>query len=142
MGWGKGITLLMASFVTMIMVMVIKSTQQDFHLVTDRYYEESLDYDKVQTMKSNYSLLRREATVNVNNADGQLSVMLPEGFEDDITGTVYMYCPTDSDADQRFELEQPFHLNTSVFKKGKWKVIVDWEKDGKTYLFEQSVFLN
>jgi len=142
MSWGKGIALLLASFVTMILVLVYKSTQQEFHLVTDSYYEESLDYDKVQIMKSNYSLLNDDGEVTVVREEEILNVLLPEGFEENITGTVHMYCPTDADADQRFELEQPFSISTSGFKKGKWKVIVDWEKDGKTYLFERAVFLN
>jgi len=142
MSWGKGIALLLASFVTMILVMVYKSTQQEFHLVTDRYYEESLDYDKVQIMKSNYSLLGSEAHVSVDKTTGHLSIQLPEGFAEGVEGSVQMYCPTDSDADQHFEWVDPFRISTVSLKKGKWKVIVDWEKDGKTYLFERTVFLN
>ena len=126
----------------MNLVMVYKSTKQEFHLVTHSYYEESLDYDKVQTMKSNYSMLDVEAQVTVIQEEALLTVQLPEGFEEGSKGTVHMYCPTDSDADQRFELQQPFSISTGDLKTGKWKVIVDWEKDGKTYLFERSVFLN
>ena len=33
------------------------------------------------------------------------------------------------------------HCDNEVMKKGKWKVIVEWEKDGKGYLFERVIFI-
>jgi nitrogen fixation protein FixH len=143
MSWGKGIAVALILFVGMIGTMVYLSVNQHFSLVTDRYYEESLEYDEVQTKASNYSRLGAEVTIEVDNASSLVSITLPEGFREKGTaGKVHFYNPVDSRYDRHFDLEQPFRTGTGDMRKGKWKVIVDWEKDGRGYLFERVIFIN
>jgi hypothetical protein len=143
MSWGKGIAFSLMAFVAMIGTLAYMSTQQRFDLVTDRYYEASLAYDEVQNKRSNYSRLEIPASVEVDIEKKNLSLILPLDFlSSPVKGTVQLYSPVDSRLDRHFELSQPFTISTSDLKKGKWQLIVDWEKEGKGYLFEYAFFIN
>ena len=143
MSWGKGITVALILFVGMIGTLVYLSVNQHFSLVTDRYYEESLDYDDVQAKTSNYSRLGEEVIIEVDNDNEAVSIKLPDRFEGNgLEGEVHFYHPVDSRFDRHFEMVQPFRASTEGLKKGKWKVIVDWEMDGRGYLFERVIFIN
>lgn len=143
MSWGKGITLALILFVGMIGTLVYLSTQQRFSLVTENYYEESLDYDAVQNKISNYTRLGESVEVEFIKEGELIRITLPPSFEGRTTeGEVHLYHPVDERNDVRYKLEQPFEASTASLKKGKWNIIVDWEADGKAYQFERIIFIN
>lgn len=143
MSWGKGIALTMAAFMAMIIFMVYKSTQQEISLVTKDYYETSLAFNDVQQYRSNYLALDQGAAISVLQQEGILSVTLPAFFDGKaVSGKVHLYKPSDSKADRKIELVQPFQYDVKTLANGLWKVKVDWTSEGKGYMFEEAIILN
>lgn len=144
MNWGTGLAVTMVAFMVLILSFVYRSTQQDFSLVTQNYYEESLDHDVVQLKQSNYRALDDNVIVAVNKENKVLEITLPQFFSDkSIDGNIYLYRPTDDKEDVQFLIKDAsVSVPTKDLLSGLWKIKVDWTTDGKAYLFEQSIFLN
>jgi hypothetical protein len=143
MNWGKGIAIVIVAFMVMMLTLVYKTTQQDFDLVTENYYEASLNHDEIQMQRSNYNSLSEKVTV-LNNAETKtLSLKLPAGFDaQPLNGTLQMYRPTDGDADQTLEFTTTdIQISTASLIEGFWRIRLDWKAGEKAYLFESSTFI-
>lgn len=138
MNWGTGLALAMGLFIAMMGTLVYKSVQQDLPLVTEQYYEASLDYGRVQQGKSNYAALGSDITASV--ADGVLSVGLPGGF-DGAEGSVYLYFAADATQDRTYALADARAVSTEGMRPGKWTVRVNRSQDGREYQAERVVFI-
>lgn len=133
----------MVLFISMIMYFVVMSVRQEFSLVTEDYYEKSLQYDSVQIRKSNYAALGQEVSVEVSSEGKVLMIALPAAFDSsDLNGSVHFYHPENASMDMHYVLSRPFVVSTADWKKGMWRIYVDWDSHEKGYLFEQVVFIN
>ncbi len=144
MSWGKGIALTLAVFMFGIGVLVYKSTQQKFNLVTPNYYEESLIYDQMQIKKSNYSKLDAKTKTQIDYDNGHLGIMLPDYFENkEIDGVLVLYNPTDKALDKTYALKhQISQVPLADLKTGYWKIKADWKTGDKEYFFEDGIYIN
>ena len=89
MNWGKGITLTLIAFGTIILSMVaICVKQDDIHLVTQNYYEEEIKYQEQIDKISNTSQLGYEA-LKFDSLQKELHVQLPVGAK----GTLHLFRP-------------------------------------------------
>lgn len=143
MSWGKGIALLLISFMTMITYFVVRSFQQDFHLVTNNYYEESLAHDDIQNYRSNYKNLNENVIQIQNDSAATLAFQLPASFDGKpIDGSLYLYRPTDEKKDQNIDFkDSKIAISTESLDKGMWHVKLRWKSEEKIYLFESSIFI-
>ena len=143
MNWGKGIAIVMVAFMIMILSLVYKSTQQDFDLVTENYYEASLNHDAIQTQRSNYNNLTEKVVMTNSNEDKAMRFKLPSNFESQpIKGVLQLYRPTDGDADQSLEFTtSDIFISTESLIEGFWRIRLNWKSGDKHYLFESSTFI-
>lgn len=143
MSWGKGITLGLAAFMSMIIYLVYQSTQQDFHLVSENYYEESLEHDAIQLKRSNYKKLGQDTKITIN-PEKLMTIVLPDTFSSSpVKGTVTLYKPTDSNKDVTYPFSSTLiQLPTNELVSGLWHVKVEWQSKQKEYLFESSSFIS
>ncbi|MBI3232811.1 MAG: FixH family protein [Bacteroidetes bacterium] len=95
MNWGYKILILYASFVIMIIFMVFKASNTKFDLVSDKYYQDELNYQQLIDASSNsnaFSIKNNEALIT-----------LPEAIRNNFdSSVVVLYCPQDASFDKKY----------------------------------------
>ncbi|WP_428659128.1 FixH family protein [Runella sp.] len=132
--WGTGIGALYGSFVLMILVMVGMSVVQKIDLVTDKYYEEEIQYQgKIDKVK-NTGQLATPLTWEV--AETGIEVNYPADLKN-ISGVIYFYCPSDNRKDFKVKIQPNSqfsqHIPTQTVRAGRYRIQFDWQANGVGY---------
>lgn len=145
--WPLSITIFLILFVLSLVGFLLFAGTQEVDLVTDNYYEKTLQYqtqiDRINRTKAlpEPVLLRYEAGEKIYRV--KFPAFLEPG---DIQGAVTFYRPNDAGADVRYALrpdtgrEQTF--STAALSSGLWRVKVTWASGGVEYYNEDSFVLN
>lgn len=138
MNWGTKIVLGMASFMIFIVAMgVVMFNSKKDALVDNDYYEKGINYDKVYYKKEQVKIDHAKPEIVIN----QDMVLLT--FKDKATGAVKLMRTADKSMDKDFPFEsntnQQVIIPASGFKKGSWRLILDWTSNHKSYLYEQEI---
>jgi hypothetical protein len=143
MSWGYKILLVYAVFVTGIMYMVFRSSNQKMDLVTTDYYEKELRYQEKIDEAMRAGTLSEPVRYEVKN--NLLVVYFPKDFAGKkISGTVDLYCPADKarDVQKNFLLlDTRFEMLLAKTSKGQFELHITWQVDGVSYYFEKKLFL-
>jgi nitrogen fixation protein FixH len=142
--WGTGIVIAIALFMSFILFLVIKmSTDKNYNhdLVIEKYYQKELAYQDEIDAEENLKLLS-EQIKGKKVEEGWLITFPPEMENSNITGTVFLYRPSNKQLDFDFPIELS-GLNLLIPDKrlldGRWNIIIDWEYRGKSYLYKDSI---
>ena len=142
--WGTGIVIAIVLFMSFILFLVIKmSTDKNFDhdLVVEKYYQKELAYQEEIDAEENLKLLSEQIT-GKKVEGGWLLTFPPEMENSNITGTVFLYRPSNKQLDFDFPIELS-KLNLLIPEKrlldGRWNIIIDWEYQGKSYLYKDSI---
>lgn len=136
MNWGKGISLVIAAFILLIVGMVAYVVRQDHELVAEDYYDQELQYqDRLDYARNaRESGLRPEIT---QSEPGCLQIAFPEA----VKGKVELLRPSDKKLDSKAEFTE---ANGAVWQfcprelpKGMWVVSLTWEHKGKVCYAEE-----
>ena len=135
MDWGKGIALFIVAFIIFMGTMVYKSVNQKFYLVTENYYTEGINYDKVQEKIKNEKAL--EHSVEFNQKDGKININMPTEVKG---GTVHFFRPSDGSIDFQVPIvAKEFYIDKTKMKTGKWIMKFSWTDGVKEYYIEKSI---
>jgi len=135
MDWGKGIIVVIIGFVLFMSTMVYKSVQEDFYLVTDNYYSEGLEYDKIQSKIENVKALENKIIYSQGN--GKIDINMPTDVKG---GTVHFFRPSNGTLDFIVTIpSKEFIVDKSKMKKGKWIMKFSWTDGDKEFYFEESI---
>ena len=140
MNWGTKIVIAFIAFIGVIATLVTISMRQDINLVAKDYYVQELAYqDQIERIE-NKNALAVQPSLNLENGMIKLQIN-----QKDLEGTVYFFRPSDVKLDKKFDLRldengQQF-FNSKDFKKGFWRVKVNWKKHDKEYYSEHSLVL-
>ena len=141
MSWGWKIVLIFAGFVLLVLFMVFKSLQQDFHLVADDYYKQEIEYQKVINSMKNAISLGDEFDVKYDVRSQILSLSFPEDHRGDIVGEIYFFRPSDSKLDIRVSIRADqygkMEIKTGSLKRGLWKLKILWSYNDDNYYYEK-----
>jgi len=142
--WGTGIVIAFILFIAFIMYFVINmniNKKYDHDLVTEDYYEQELlhqnEIDKVDNAKT------LKENVSWEKTDDGILISFPKDLEHkNITGKVFLYRPSNKKLDS--EISISLSNNQMLIPKtrlldGRWNIKIDWEYDGKSYLFKESL---
>ncbi|SFT07650.1 FixH family protein [Sphingobacterium wenxiniae] len=139
MNWGVKIIVGLAAFIIFIVgsgiYMVTKNTDT---LEEDDYYEKSLTYDDVYNRKQN--LLDDAAKPAIKIQQDTLYILFKSNVN---KGELQFKRPSDASLDITLPFattSRQFQLPVSTFKRGNWKLDINWEGDGKAYLSQHSLF--
>ena len=146
MNWGAKIIIAFVCFIGLIFGLVYTSMNQDVSLVADNYYEEELAYEEqIQRIKNSrdlgekvdFEMNRKELTAHFNFPHSIRKI-----FKE---GTIHFFRPSDASLDQEFPMlmgqEGKQKVNLSEFKKGFWKVKINWKSGDKEFYEELSLML-
>ncbi|MCP1996595.1 FixH family protein [Flavobacterium sp. HSC-61S13] len=136
--WGTGIVIAIVLFMAFILQYVIKvqtNSAYDNELVTENYYQEEIKVDGVYDREVNSNKVN-QAVQLIQVADGLQIVFSDEFDYKDITGTIFLYRPSN----QKLDFEIPISLSSSNLLipnkdlvDGRWNITVDWEHKNKGY---------
>lgn len=142
MSWGNKIILAFSVFVILMLLLVYKSYQTRFDLVSENYYNDELEYEKViKASKNNKSL--KEGFQLVYDEYG-LRILIPDGQQiDSGTGNLWFYCPYDVQNDFKCNLvvdnNGKVQYDKGSVKPGRYTLKVDFYSNGKMFFLTREL---
>lgn len=140
--WGTGIVIGIIIFVVISVSMTIIFMMQDVNLVTDKYYENSLQYQNEIDNQSRTLALNEEIEIRYN---GQVvNILFPSLYVNKkITGELFFYRPSDPKLDFKIPLlldeSGSQIIPTERIEKGFWRLKLNWVMDGNGYYNERVI---
>lgn len=142
--WGTGIVIAIIAFISFIMFMVvtmITDKEYEHDLVTEKYYQKELTYQKSLDAEKNAKKLPEP--IRIKKTTLGLKVIFPKNFDlKEIKGKVFLYRPSN----KKLDFEMPISLTDFYFlvpeKKlldGRWNINVSFLYKGKKYLHKQKL---
>mgnify|MGYP000707648977 CR=1 FL=1 len=144
LNWGTGIVLAFIGFIAFILYFVINMTTNNKYnhdLVTEDYYKAELEYQTDIDKENNAKSLSKNIMYKKTNEG--LVVYFPEDIEPEkITGNLFLYRPSNKQLDFETTLSlSKSHLliPDKRLVDGRWNIKVDWQYNGKSYLFKEDI---
>lgn len=140
--WGTGIVIGIIVFVTISITMTIIFMTQDVNLVTDKYYENSLQYQDEIDKQSRTRALNEDVEISFNGQT--INILFPEDYlTKNISGEIYFYRPSNPALDFKVPLSLSETGNqvipTQRLEKGFWRLKLNWVMDGNGYYNERAI---
>lgn len=140
MNWGTKLVIGMAlfmSFIITLAVLMIRSDSDD--LVDVDYYEKGIEYDKDYERKNQLIKDKAEPEISVND---HLEII----FKNPAEGIIRFIHPSDKTKDSTLTINSgpgnQVEFPLTNFRKGHWKVSLEWKSSGKSYLFDKDIIIN
>ncbi|XMO85574.1 FixH family protein [Algibacter sp. AS12] len=142
--WGTGIVIAFIAFISFIMYFVINmsvNSKYNHDLVSEDYYTEELqfqdDINKLETAKS------LNKNISYKKTNEGLVIQFPDTFDyKNIKGKLFLYRPSN----KQLDFETAISLSNSNLLipdnrlvDGRWNIKIDWQYNGKSYLFKESI---
>lgn len=142
MNWGTGIVIGIIAFVVISVSMTVIFMTQDVSLVSDNYYEKSLSYQDEIDKQSRTKSLDEQVKINFNGE--VINILFPSTYLDkNILGEIYFYRPSDLKLDFKMPLDLNEEGNQMIlvkdFKKGFWRIKLNWTMNGNGYYNERAI---
>jgi hypothetical protein len=140
MNWGTKLVIgmgLFMSFIITLAVLMIRSDSDD--LVDVNYYEKGIEYDKDYDRKNQLIKDMAEPEINVTN---QLTII----FKSPAKGNIRFIHPSDKTKDNTLSIDSGSDNQVQIplndYRKGHWKLSIEWESNEKSYLYEKNIIIN
>lgn len=134
--WGTGIFLFYTTFAAVLISLVIKSTGYDNSLVEDNYYEKDLAYQSTYEKMQNSLALSEPLQIKYAQHKSEIELSFPSGTA--VRGVVKLYRPDNQLLDKSYSVqtdrEGKMLIPTQGIMSGVWKVKVEWEAEGVSFL--------
>lgn len=145
MSWGYKILLAYALFFVMIISFLYIASQQTNEMLETNYYEKEIQFQKILNGSDNLNVL--DETINLKLTSEQLEINFPkEGIKDQ--PLIHLEFIKMSDQSKDFNLDIKTNENgqiiipTEKFSKGYYRLQMQWESNGKPYVYrDQFKFL-
>lgn len=142
--WGTGIVLAFIGFISFILYFVISmnfNSKYDHDLVVEDYYGEELMYQNdINKLKNSKKL---SDNISYQKTDAGLLIQFPKDFDSSkITGNVFLYRPSNKqlDFDTAISISKTYLLiPDNRLVDGRWNIKIDWQYNGNSYLFKESI---
>ena len=142
--WGTGVLIAFISFISFIMYFIITmntGTTYDHDLVSENYYADELKYQgDINKLKSAKTLTEN---ITYKRTENGLIIQFPKNIDTKkITGKVFLYRPSNKQLDFEtvISLSKTYLLIPDKrLVDGRWNIKVDWQYNGNSYLFKESI---
>ena len=143
--WGSGIAIFYSLFVIVMILMVVKSTQNKVHMVQDNYYDKDLNYEEFRLKRENGAVFKDSIRIDYQSKDNSVLIQFSETLAE-AKGKILLFRPSNQFMDKQIELKLndeasmriPLEENTL---RGKWKVQIDWNLDEKGFYNEEIIVI-
>nr|WP_298994770.1 FixH family protein [uncultured Polaribacter sp.] len=142
--WGTGIVVTIIAFIAFIMYFVITMSTDNTYshdLVTDKYYQEELNYQQEIDAEKNANSLKEKVTIEKNSKG--LKINFPKYFNPkSIEGKVFLYRPSS----KQLDFEIPISISKSYLLvpeqrlvDGRWNMKIFWKHKNTNYLIKKEL---
>ncbi|MBP2831482.1 FixH family protein [Aquimarina sp. U1-2] len=142
--WGTSIVLVFIGFISFVMYFVVKMNMHDKYqhdLVTKEYYKKELNFQQEMNAEKNARALKHK--VAIQKLPQGILVTFPEDKDYvTISGTIYMYRPSDQQLDFQIPIALEHHkflIPDEYIVEGRWDITVDWTYQNTPYLLKESI---
>jgi hypothetical protein len=140
--WGTGAFLLFGGFVVFMLGLVFYASQQKNELVTEDYYEKELEFKDVLIKQERTEKLAQQLIIEVK--DKELILNFPKEVGNSISGTVFLFKPSNINDDKELSFTTDNSLQTidlSTFSTGMYKLRVNWNVGENEYYNEKEIVI-
>jgi len=139
MNWGKGIITGMIVFMLFILSMCVYMFASPTDEYDHQYYEKGLnfnkDYDREQQVTKDH------AQPSIQQIDSELVLR----FTKPVKGKIAFVRPSNQKMDKSFKLETAeeniVEIPTTTLSTGQWQLVLEWETDHKSYLYQHEIYI-
>ena len=139
LNWGSGIAIGMTAFVSFIVVLGVQMFRDSPGDYDRQYYEKGLAYDSVYAKEKQVIIDKVTPQFKIENKN-----MLIQ-FAGVSAGHIRFERPSDPDQDRLLSFRSNGSDRVTIalnkFTTGQWQVTLDWESNGKKYLYQREMFL-
>ncbi len=144
--WPKYLVYAIVLFIIHLIILVIIASKQDVALVRKDYYEAELSYQdhitsrkrSIQSEKQLRMLYIEEEKIVKITKQGKITSVA-------ISGVIHFYRASDSSLDRMQEFtitgDEPYIISVDGFKRGLWKVKINWSIEDNNYYTEKTIFV-
>lgn len=138
MSWGKGITIVMVSFMTFILYMVVTLMSKNTDLESENYYEREMEFDTEINALTNTNQLKEK--VKVTQDENYFVVQFPD-VENINSIEVLMFRPNNEKDDKTFTVSDSKTLMIPInkLKKGAYKMNIQYKIKDELYMQKENV---
>ena len=140
MNWGTKLVIGMITFMAFIIVLGVMMFNSDTDgLVDTDYYEKGLNYDQEYEKKER--VMKEDAAPSVEIDSQELRLV----FKDHVKGTIRLQRTADKRLDRITSIESDRNnavvLPLEGIASGVWRMVLEWDAKGESYLYEQELTL-
>jgi hypothetical protein len=145
--WMYGIIGVCIVFAVMMGSLGIMASHHHFDLVVSDYYKEEINYQKQINKINNYKALLNKPKINIDSIRKRIVIQFP-GIESSngIAGRICLYRPDNQMLDDTLPLvldkSRIADISLIKYKRGKWRMQMEWEEASKVYFVEKIFMLN
>lgn len=139
MNWGKGIIAGMVLFMLFIFSMcfyMFRAPDDDYD---HQYYEKGLTYN--QYYNKEMQVVKDKAQPVIKIAGKYISIK----FKDPAAGTLRLQRPSSVSLDKSYRFDTHGSANiqflASPVTKGRWQLILDWQSNNKSYVYQKEMMI-
>lgn len=138
--WGHGIVLTFVFFGAFMAYFYVNMSKENIELVGKNYYADGQEYQKKMNEREQTAALATPISLEFTNDFKQAKIQFPSSIR---KGSLVFYRPSNATLDKTISVNADTtgiaFISTSFLVKGPWKVSIQWEKDGKSYIEEQRI---
>ncbi len=142
--WGVGIALFYGLFMVAMVAVVLRTTQFDHALVSEKYYADDLRYQEHYDKLLNTRGLKAKPEIEFNDDRSGIRLAFPPELGE-VEGEVTFFRPSNQSSDFQVPLtlgeNRLLFIPTQDLDPGLWKVQLDWSADDKAYYLEKVIVL-
>lgn len=143
--WGSGIAIFYTLFVVVMILMVVKSSQNKPRMVQKNYYEKDLNYEAFRQKRENGDKVKDLIDIQYQAGLNKVKISFPGNLQN-IEGNVVMFRPSNEYLDKSYPLKLdsmgdmfiPLDKNTA---RGQWKLQIDWTTSDQEYYNEEVIII-
>ena len=144
MNWGYKIAFAYIVFALGLMSMVFMATRQEYHLVTEDYYQKELGHDSLMMAKRNSQLLEKSVALRYDQQLQGVLVTFPED-KVNIRGELHFYHTVNAHKDRLYSLDtlqqERLFIPRTELEAGRWKLRLSWRSMGRDYFDEKTLII-
>lgn len=126
--WGIGIIISYVCFMSMILFLVFKSTNQKVELMSDDYYKKGVDHQSMINARNNANALVNKPVL----IQEKMLLKIPANTARDFFhGKLQLLRPNDQTMDRELDIETTEDVYLPNLQEGAWQLTLHWEDSQK-----------
>jgi len=147
LNWGYGILIFILLFMTFILSLVYKCSQQKVDLVSEKYYEQELKYQQQVDKLNNASATPEKLSLFFDKQMDAVEIFYPSNTDlASLSGNINFFKPDNANLDFGVDVKRNKDnvqlVPVSKLKRGWWKVQVSWRSSGTSYYKEEKILID